>query len=258
MGTSGERYAVVSCHVERPLDDRVWGAFARLQERRPGGFAVAALLRPPDEAAGEDEHRWVERAREAAARGPLGHHTHWTSPTHARPTGGDEPGRRVLRDGGWLRERGLAPTLFCGGGWYTDSSVVQACATLGYVDCTPRREPPGYLARGERWAELAAPAWIRTEHAGRVLAIPTTRTIGGLARAVLRPSGLPEVVVHVYLHDTDLLDRRRREALTFGLTALAKRRRATDLDALATKLAATAPEIDWETVARGGGSADPQ
>src|SRR5438034_6734496 len=23
---------------------------------------------------------WLERAREAAARGPLGHHTHWTAP----------------------------------------------------------------------------------------------------------------------------------------------------------------------------------
>ncbi len=253
MGTSGERYAVVSCHVERPLDDRVWAAFARLQERRPGGFAVAALLRPPDERADEDERRWVERAREAAARGPLGHHTHWTSPTHARPTDGEKPGHRVLREGAWLRERGLAPTLFCGGGWYTDASVAEACATLGYVDCTPRRERPGYLGQGERWAELAAPAWVRTEPGGRMLAIPTTRTIGRLARSVLRPSGLDERVVHVYLHDTDLLDRRRRAALTAGLRALGRRRRATDLDALATTLAVSAPEIDWESMARGGG-----
>ncbi len=260
MGTSEERYAVVSCHVERPLDDRVWAAFARLQERRPGGFAVAALLRPPDERAGEDEHRWVERAHEAAARGPLGHHTHWTSPTHARPTDGEEPGRRVLREGAWLGERGLAPSLFCGGGWYTDASVMQACAVLGYVDCTPRLERPGYLVGGERWAELAAPAWVRTVQDGRVLAIPTTRTIGRLARTVLRPAGLPEPVVHVYLHDTDLVDRGRRAALTAGLRALGRRRRATDLDALATMLAGSAPEIDWGSVARGGGggSAEPQ
>jgi hypothetical protein len=49
-----ERYAVVSCHVERPLDDRVWTAFERLLERRPGGFAVTALIRPPHAGSGED------------------------------------------------------------------------------------------------------------------------------------------------------------------------------------------------------------
>ena len=123
MPTSSERYAVVSCHVERPLDDAVWRRFAALQARRPGSLAVAALIRPPDAAAGElDEALWLARAREAAARGPLGHHTHFTSPTHARPTGG-ETGARVLREGAWLREQGLSPTLFCGGGWYTDRSV---------------------------------------------------------------------------------------------------------------------------------------
>src|SRR5206468_750629 len=53
--TTPERYAVVSCHVERPLDDRVWAAFASLQERRHGGLAIAALLRPPDAAAGESD-----------------------------------------------------------------------------------------------------------------------------------------------------------------------------------------------------------
>ena len=46
--TSRERYAVVSCHVERPLDDSVWASFAALQDARPGGFAIAALMRPPD------------------------------------------------------------------------------------------------------------------------------------------------------------------------------------------------------------------
>ena len=30
--TSRERYAVVSCHVERPLDDAVWARFSALQE----------------------------------------------------------------------------------------------------------------------------------------------------------------------------------------------------------------------------------
>ena len=77
---SRERYAVVSCHVERPLDDEVWARFVALQRRRPGGFAIAALMRPADAAFGEDEALWLERARQAASLGPLGHHAHWTAP----------------------------------------------------------------------------------------------------------------------------------------------------------------------------------
>ena len=62
--------ATVSCHVERPLDDDCWRRFSRLQERRPGGFAIAALLRPPDADAGEDAELWLERARAASAARP--------------------------------------------------------------------------------------------------------------------------------------------------------------------------------------------
>ena len=34
--TSPDRYAVVSCHVERPLDDEVWRAFERLLKTAAG------------------------------------------------------------------------------------------------------------------------------------------------------------------------------------------------------------------------------
>jgi hypothetical protein len=64
-GTQG--YAVVSCHVERPLDDRVWRHYHALLARRPGGFAIASLMRPP--AAGESAETFVERARAASALG---------------------------------------------------------------------------------------------------------------------------------------------------------------------------------------------
>jgi len=187
--------AVVSCHVERPLDDTAWARFDRLQQRRPGGFDVVALMRPPDEAYGESETVWLERARAAAARAPFGLHTHWTSPTHARPTGGD-PAERVRRDTLWMRDRGLEPRYFCGGGWYSDDDVRAAVAELGLVDCTPRiGEPsPGTL--------------------------PTTHSVGALARAVLGP--LPGYV-HAYFHDYDLLDTRRRAALAAALAVLGRR-----------------------------------
>jgi hypothetical protein len=202
-----KRYAVVSCHVERPLDDRTWEAFARIQAQRPGGFAIAALIRPPDQSAGEPEEPWLERAR--GVSGPLGHHTHWTSPSHARPTGGD-PAGRVRREGAWLREHGLEPTLFCGGGWYTDEAVRAVVAELGYADCTSREGAP--------------------RRDGDLVELPTTHSLGQLARGVLRPLDKP--VVHAYFHDYDLLDARRRHALVWALRVLARRREPTDLNFL--------------------------
>src|SRR5262245_929984 len=125
--TEDKRYAVVSCHVERPLDDRCWELFSRLQRARPGGFRIAALLRPPDAAAGEDETLWLERARAAIDHGPLGHHTHFVGPAHARPAGGGaEHAARVRTEAAWLREHGLEPGFFCGGGWYIDGGVATA------------------------------------------------------------------------------------------------------------------------------------
>ena len=235
----------------------MWTAFARFQEQRPGGFAVAALLRPPDTAVGEDEETWLARAREAAERGPLGHHTHWSSVTHARPTEAAGAGERVLREADWLRERGIRPTLFCGGGWYTDASVAAACATLGYVDCTPRATRPPYLEEDARWAELAEVCRLRLD-GGTLVAVPTTRSVGDLARAVARPRALDEQVVHVYCHDTDLVDGRRRRLLVSVLALLARRRERSELDAVARVLGADAPERSWADVARGGDALEPQ
>lgn len=245
-GTLPEPCAVVSCHVERPLDDEVWKRFHVLQERRLGGFAVAALMRPADVAFGEDEGAWVVRAQEASTRGALGQHTHWTAPDHARPTSG-ATGKRVLAEGRRLRELGLAPTLFCGGGWYTDADVAEACAELGYVDCTPRAKRPPYLAGDAAWAELAAPASIELPSGRRLTAIPTTHSLGDLARGLLSRS-LPRVV-HVYFHDTDLRDRRRRALVHLLLRLLARRRQPSDLDTLARDMAVSRT-VTWAEIAR--------
>jgi hypothetical protein len=224
-----KRYAVVSCHVERPLDDRVWARFEALQAARPGGFRVAALIRPPDAEAGEDEERWLERARRAAELGPLGHHTHWGGPGQARPRDAD-PAARVRREGAWLRETGLRPTLFCGGGWYSDEDVAEAVAELGYADCTATSFRPPYLADGAPRLHLDAPALLELPSGQRLLELPTTHSIGMLVRAL--PGRLDEPLVHVYFHDTDLLDRRRALALRAALRVLALRRTPSDLDAV--------------------------
>lgn len=183
--------------------------FTRLQQR----FPVAALIRPPHD--GEDEERWLERARAAEARGPLGHHTHWTSPTHARPTGGD-PAAKVREEAAWLRERGLRPTLFCGGGWYSDDGVREAVSVLGYADCTSREGLP------------------RIEDG--LVVLPTTHSLGALAKAVLWRLDRPHV--HAYFHDYDLLDRRRRDTLVAALFLLRLRRGLGRLDRLAQEVRA--------------------
>ena len=194
--------AVVSCHLEQPLDDRSWARFDALRRRRPGGFEIVALIRPPDPAYSEDAERWLARARTLEH---VGLHTHWTSPSHARPTGGD-PAARVRSETHWLREHGIEPRFFCGGGWYTDVAVRETVRELGLVDCTVRggRPSPGVL--------------------------PTTHSLGQLARSVLRPL---DGYVHAYFHDYDLLDVRRRAALVTSLTVLGRRRRPGDALALA-------------------------
>ena len=191
----GPPVAIVSCHLEQPLRDDAWAKFDELQRRRPGGFDVIALMRPPDAAYGEDVERWLTRARTASRRGPFGLHTHWTSPTHARPSGGD-PAARVRTEVEWLRSQDLDPQYFCGGGWYTDDAVRRVVAELGLVDCTDRAGLPSQSA------------------------LPTTHSLGQLARGVLLP--LPPYV-HAYFHDYDLLDPTRRRALVVALALLGRR-----------------------------------
>ena len=99
-----------------------------------------------------------------------------------------------------MRTQGLEPRWFCGGGWYTDDAVRAAVAELGLVDCTLRDGLP------------------------RDGVLPTTHSLGQLARAVVRPS-LP-AYVHAYFHDYDLLDARRRLALVASLHMLGRRRAA--------------------------------
>jgi hypothetical protein len=226
--------AVVSCHVERPLDDRVWELFSRLQARRPGGFAIAALMRPPDEAAGERWEPWLERARAAAQRGPLGQHTHWTSPTQARPgvrhvsDPSFTPGERVRGEAERLHVHGLDVRLFCGGGWYMDEGVAEALAELGYTDLTATAFRPSYLPAGAPRLALRAPARLLLPSGARLTEFPSTHSLGMLARGVLGRLEAP--FVHAYFHDTDLLDRRRRLALVAALTLLGRRRAPGSFD----------------------------
>ena len=249
--------AVVSCHVERPLDDRVWQAFSVLQARRPGGFEIAALVRPPDTDSGESESLWLARARILAARGPFGLHTHWGGPTQARPTGGD-PAALVRDQVAWLDERGLRPRLFAGGGWYMDAGVAASLAGLGLADCTATAFRPSYLPAGAPRLTLAEPARLRlggsvesdndshgsesdSDSQSHLLELPATHSLGMAARAAF---GRLPAYVHVYFHDTDLLDATHRGALVWALRVIGRRRHPARLDRLQVER-----EVDFSAAA---------
>ena len=235
-----QRYAVVSCHVERPLDDRVWSAFARLLERRPAGFVVTPLMRPPDAGAGEDESVWVERARHAAGLAPLGHHTHWGGPDHARPPAGVDPAAAVRAEAEWLRARGFDARFFCGGGWYLDEALAAALAELGYVDCTATTFRQSYLAAGAPRLQLPGPSRLELAGGGTLLELPATHSLGMLGRGLFRLRGL----VHLHFHDWELVDRRRAAALEALLRLLRARHRPLALDELARR-SADAPDVSF-------------
>jgi hypothetical protein len=235
-----DRYAAVSCHVERPLDDAVWRAFESMLERRPAGFVVTPLLRPPHVASGEDEQRWLQRARRAAQLAPLGHHTHWGGPTQARPVEGVDAAAVVRDEAEWFRARGLEPRWFCGGGWYVDVPVAEALATFGYVDCSATTFRPPYLGDGDRRLQLPGPRRLLLPSGGSLLELPATHSVGMLARGLLRLHGL----VHLHFHDWELVDRRRARAISALLHALRLRRRPLAITDL-TDVAATAEEVAW-------------
>jgi hypothetical protein len=244
----GERYAVVSCHVERLLDDDVWRRYRALVASRPGGFAIASLTRPPDPASETDRDRWLERAHELAALGPFGHHTHWGGPTTARPPASSPPpAERVAREAHWLRLNGLEPAYFCGGGWYLDADVASVLASFDYADCSATAFRHAYLPRGAHRAALDEPAWIALADGQRLLELPTTHSLGLLARALAR--SLPPTV-HFYFHDFDLCDPRRRMAIKAALRVLGRVRRPSDLEEQG-RGAAEARTVLWAGVAAG-------
>ena len=231
-----QRYAVVSCHVERPLDDAVWSKLEQLVLRRPAGFAVTPFVRPP--ADGEDSELWLARVRRIALAGPLGHHTHWGGVSQARPTAGVDAAALVRAQAEWLRGNGLAPGYFCGGGWYFDRSLAAALAELGYVDCTATTFRQSYLDDDAPRLQLDSPRRLLLADSTTLLELPATHSLGMLGRGLLRLRGH----VHVHFHDWELSDPVRALALAGLLRALRAVRTPIAIDELA-RLASEAPEV---------------
>ena len=231
--------AVVSCHVERPLDDAVWSAFERLLRRRPAGFVVTPFMRPPDETEQAGTERWLERARRAGSLAPLGHHTHWGGASRARPPDDVDAAGKVEAESEWLRSHGLEPRYFCGGGWYWDVPVAETLAARGYVDCTATTFRQSYLDADAPRLQLTGAARLTLPSGATLMELPATHSLGTLGRTLRLPTD-----VHVHFHDWELLDRKRAAALRLLLHLLARRRHALTISELEERTAAV-PEHAW-------------
>jgi hypothetical protein len=183
----------------------------------------------------------VERARRAASLAPLGHHTHWGGPTQARPDGSTDAAGVVRAEAEWLREHGLEPRYFCGGGWYLDEPLAETLARCGYVDCTATTFRQSYLAADAPRLELPGPRRLRLSSGSVLLTLPATHSMGMLARGLARlPPG-----VHVHFHDWELVERGRGAAIVALLRVLGRMRPPLTVAQLAER-AAAAPEATWD------------
>lgn len=117
-----------------PAGRRDLGEVRALQRSRPGGFRIAALLRPPAPEAGEPEDVWLDRAAVARKQGAFGHHTHFGGVDRARPPVPELACDRLRREATWLSERGMGPRFWCGGGWYFTPAIAGVLSDLGYAD----------------------------------------------------------------------------------------------------------------------------
>ena len=197
-------YAVVSCHVERPLDDECWSRFVAVQEaarRLPHRGADAAARRR-----GRRGRAALARARPVGGRARAARASHAFRLAHPRAPGGARPRARRARperggvDGGEgtrsdavLRRRLVPRRAGRGGG------------RRGRLRRLQRHRLPASLSRCGRAAGRGGGAGAR--HAPERRA-PARASLHALARNGFTRRSAPTLgsrVVHVYFHDTDLL-----------------------------------------------------
>jgi len=217
--------ALVTCHVEAPLNDAIWFRFLRLYEARTGGFDIVALMRPPANEEHDRENPWVERARRVERDGLLGHHTHFGGGSGARPPDPALAADRVRRERRWLNDRGLRPRFFCGGGWFMDRPVAAAVAEANYIDCTALSSIPSYITAAMPHLSATEPCVLILDDGQQLTELPTTHSLGMASRSLLRTRRIRQSWVHLYFHDWDLLNRRRAAALGVTLRLLGRRYR---------------------------------
>ena len=194
------RKATRSCRVtsKGPSTTRSGSGIARCCERRPGGLRDRVA-----DAAACSRRGCGARSSSARARPPHSARSATTSTGPRRPTRARRaaiPAAAVRREGAWLREQGLEPRFFCGGGWYTDAGRDGGRRRSRLRRLHGDRVAAVVPARRERRrAGLDQPAWVRLDDGRRVLELPTTHSLGAAASSLAaapaagRPCPLPRL-----------------------------------------------------------------
>ena len=255
MGTAGNGTRSSPATSSGRSTTRSGTRFARLQQRPAGRISHRRARAPARRAGGEDDALWLERAREAAARGPFGQHTHWTRPTTPGPPAATRA-RACCDEGAWLRERGAAADALL------RRRLVHRRARRSGVRGARLRRLHAALRRGRRTSPTAplgrssaAPAWIKFRQVRPCSpSRPPARSASWRAGAIAR-QGSGEPVVHVYFHDTDLLDRKPAGGRSARRSDCSRAAGSRPTSMRSAPRSPHAPERPWASVARGGAGA---
>ena len=137
----------VSCHVERPLDDRVWEVFASFRSSSgPAEPSWLRCLRPPEKREGERWEPWLARAHDPSqARGRWGCTRTGPGFAHAPPErrgpGRPRPWSRVAGS----RRKGSPRRSSAGAAGTGIPTSARRSPSSGMPTAPPRRSVPSYL-----------------------------------------------------------------------------------------------------------------
>lgn len=234
------RLASIALHAEKLHHEPVWRAAERLAGaagRR--GWPLTFLVHPfwpvvEGAEIGDRVRRLAELGHE------IGQHTHYYDAETGRVPGhkaNDLDARNVARrldeDHAWLLARGVRPAGFVSGGWVVPDGLADRLAARGFAyDCTARtgvaphhgEPPPGDPAQRGGLPRHGEPAILRPGLVEVPTTAPLRRAAGGLLRRFPPAVTVGDLTYQlVYLHDDDLLDRRKRVALAATMVVLRAR-----------------------------------
>ena len=212
----------MSVHAEKLHDDRVWHVverFARVSATR--GQKLTFFVHPFwSIVAGYDISKRIQRL--ACLGHEIGQHTHYYDVATARTPGrkaGDLSPENVLRrleeDHTQLLRSGIRPKGFVSGAWVVPDALHPWLASRGFAyDCTYRT----YAMQSRNGPAMPGGTTGPFLLDGGVLELPTTASLRaaavGLVRARPPVAHIGDLEYElVYLHDDDLVDRRKRAAL---------------------------------------------
>lgn len=217
-------YACLAVHAESLERDSVWDAVRRALDRiEPRGVRVTFFVHPFTAIRAAIDI--ADRIGELAQHGhEIAQHTHFYAEYEETAKGirkrtdldAEVIDRCLARDHDYLVSVGFTPRGFVSGGWAIVPEIVEWLQAHGFAyDCSYRTYRLPYESEHARSGDDAAGPFRK----GPLLEVPTSATLPMEVRGPL-PGGTGPIVVGdvryrlSYLHDADLLERRKFLSLT--------------------------------------------